>query len=193
MNPNDANTDLNAQLQARLKELPKVIQDAILSADVEQHLRDLATSHKLHLDQWQILEDEVMLTLLGFQQPEELEGNIAKEIGLPPEEARGLALDINHIVFEPIRKKLEQELEHPDAVPGELNASDAARAQMLDAAHAEDSPPSVTTAPVLPATPPNPAPEVKIARPTGSSAYQPGEASSIRKAVHDDPYREAPV
>ncbi|HWO07731.1 MAG TPA: hypothetical protein VNM40_04100 [Candidatus Paceibacterota bacterium] len=195
MNPNGQEFDV--QLQQRFKELPKVIRDAILSADVEKHLRDLANIHKLHLDQWQRLENEVMLTLLGFEQPEDLEGNIKSEIGLADDAAHSLALDINKIVFEPIRQKLEQNLEHPAARAESVTGAEAARAQILDE-QTEDAPntPPVaasTSTPVQPATPPPPPPDIKVARPSESTAYRPGEVSSERKNVHDDPYREPPV
>src|SRR3990167_1319619 len=95
--------ELDHKLQERFAQLPKVVQDAITSADVEKQLRTLANTHKLHLDQWQNLENEVMLTLLGFVDPEKLQENIQKEVGVSAEIATELAADISRIVFEPIR------------------------------------------------------------------------------------------
>src|SRR3989338_4659438 len=96
--------ELDKTLLARLKELPIVVQTAIESADVEQRLRDLANTHKLHVDQWQSLENEVMLTLLGFADPQELAENLKENVKVSGDVAALLAADISHIVFEPIRQ-----------------------------------------------------------------------------------------
>jgi hypothetical protein len=178
---------LDEQMQERFKQLPKVVQDAITSADVEKRLRELANTNKLHLDQWQDLENQVMLTLLGFQDADDLESNIKSEVGVPDEVAKALATDISKIVFEPIRQELERELEHPEAKEAQVSGVEAARTQILS----DEKLPA--TPPVLPATPPAVAPTEKAVRAPISEAYKAGEPSSARASVADDPYREAPV
>ena len=222
--------ELNEQIQERFKELPKVVQDAITSADVEKRMRVLADTHKLHLDQWQSLENEVMLALLGFQPVEDLQSNIKAEVGMTEEEAAALAADISKIVFEPIRGELERQLEHPEAKAEELTATESARKEILasetvTSAPVASSPVTVSVpigTPVVPpipqlstpiasgpnavapasatpapaAVPPttSPAPEpAKAARAPISETYKPGVASSERKDVHSDPYREPPA
>ena len=106
MNPQD--TELQQQLEERLKTLPQAVQNAIASSDLEKRLRELSDKQKLHIDQWQKLENEVMLTLLGFQQAENLENNLIREVGVTAEIARALAENINTIVFEPIRQELRE-------------------------------------------------------------------------------------
>ena len=44
-------------IEERISQLPQVVQAAIKSADLEKQLRKLADLHKLHLDQWQQLEN----------------------------------------------------------------------------------------------------------------------------------------
>ena len=198
--------ELDKKLIARLKELPKVLQDAIGSSNVEQHLHDLADTHKLHLDQWQQLENEVMLTLLGFEAPEKLAENLEQNVRVSREIASTLAADISRIVFEPIRQELERELEHPEAKEKEVSSVDAARTQMLGEKPEAGSPQPAAdsnqglatgsqlqaTSSVIPATPPPPPPAEKAIRMLASGAYVPGEASSLRRDIVDDPYRETP-
>lgn len=218
--------ELNEKLRERFKELPKVLQDAITSADVEKQLRELATKHKLHLDQWQLLENEVILTLIGFQPAEELADNLKKDLEMPEEMALALATDISAIVFEPVRQELERELEHPAAKEEKMSDVEVARMQILAdepvagsqqsiVNTSEESGPSATSYPpslgasngqrklqatssVVPATPPSPPPTEKVKRlpaqadGPASGAYKPGEPSTARKSVHDDPYREPP-
>lgn len=180
-----------------MAQLPPVVQRAIMSADVEKQLRSLAETHKLHLDQWQVLENLVMMTLLGIRQIEAMENNIQREVGVTVEVAEELTENINKIVFEPIREELERQLEHPEAKEKEVSGVEAARNQALAGAEVQpvvETPPAPPpTPPVQPATPPPPMPEAKVARPSDSSAYKPGETSAQRATVHDDPYREPPV
>src|SRR3989338_3995449 len=113
--------ELNQKLRERFAQLPKVIQTAITSADVQKQLRELADTNKLHIDQWQVLENEVMLTLLGFQPPEELAANLKADLEITDELAKELAEKISEIVFQPIRAELERELEHPDAKAADVS------------------------------------------------------------------------
>lgn len=191
MDPSKRN-DISAIVAARMAELPPVVRDAITSADLEKRLRALADSHKLHIDQWQKLENEVMLTLLGFQPIENLERNVRLEVGVSNEIAKALTADMTRIVFEPIRQELERQLEHPEAQEKEVNSVEAARNQALLGA-VEETKVSTPTPRVQPATPPASAPDVKVTRPSDSTNYRPGETSAQRAAVHDDPYREAPL
>ncbi|HVM73672.1 MAG TPA: hypothetical protein VMU13_02210 [Candidatus Paceibacterota bacterium] len=195
MEPEMKDTGLNAKLAERFKALPKPVQDAINSADVEEHLRSLATTHKLHLDQWQLLENEVMLTLLGFQNPAELQQSIKDDVGVTDEVATALAADISQVVFEPIREELERELEHPDAHAKESNGVEDVAAQAI----ASENQTVVSVAPTPPPMPPMPiaplptAPDMKSVRAQLPVAYKPGEVSVERKDVHNDPYRESPA
>lgn len=174
---------LKQQMRERFLNLPQPVREAITSADIEKQLRSLAEKHRLHLDQWDLLENEVMLTVLGFERPENLEHNLINEVGISTQEASTLATDINTIVFEPIRAELEKTLERPAATPEEEGAPVAGAAGQ---SVAEEKPA------VAPATPPAPKPETQVAKAPASGAYKPGEASSQRKSVHDDPYRELP-
>ena len=185
--------ELHEQIAARLKQLPQVVRDAITSADVEAHLRSLADSHQLHIDQWEILENEVMLTLMGFQRTEDLEKNIREGIDVKPEIAAELARDISEVVFAPIREELERQLEHPDAHAAQVSEIDAVRTQELgnSAQGAVATPSNIPATPqVQPATPPTPAPTEKAERAAISTTYTPQAPSHERKSVEGDPYRE---
>ncbi len=181
----DNELNIDQKLAERFKQLPKVVQEAITSAEVEKHLRALADTHKLHLDQWGKLENEVMLALLGFQPAEDLPKNIAAEVGVPTDIANALAADISKAVFEPIRQELERQLEHPDAQEAAVTDVDAARTQLLAAESVSQQPATA----IAPATPPQPAPEAKAVRAPAPAAYA-SVPSHERKTIDGDPYRE---
>ncbi len=180
----DDDKDFKGIIKERFKQLPKVVQDAITSADIEKHMRELANTHRLHLDQWETLENQVMLTLLGIEYSDDLEKNIKNEVGVDEATAKLLTEDISKIVFEPIRQELERQLEHPEAKAAVVSDVEAARTQVLG------NEARTVVPPVLPATPPAPPPTEKAVRAPVSEAYRAGEPSSARKAVEDDPYRE---
>lgn len=210
-----SDTEAEAFLTERFKELPKAVQNAILSADISKHLQELANTHQLHLDQWGVLEREVQLTLLGLQPLAELAQNLAEELKMPLEQTIPLAQDISTGVFEPIREELERQLEHPEAKEAQLSVVEAAREQALAAAAPENA--SATEMPrtipvqsaslsaeAAPATVPDaaqpvvvPAPAAPTAAPAPierasvvSASYGTGGASHERRDVEGDPYRE---
>jgi hypothetical protein len=204
----DEETEYQQLIKARMAELPQPVQDAINSADVTKRLRELATTHQLHLDQWDVLENEVRMTLLGVKDSGDLAKNIQSEVGVRPEVAEALADDISRVVFEPIRQELERQLEHPDAQAKVETGVESMAAQALsderqtEPADALDTEPIVAPEPVVapvtasgpaPLVSPPSAPETKAVRAPLSDAYKTGEASSERKDVHNDPYREAPT
>lgn len=184
------NKQLDDAMNERFKKLPKVVQDAITSAEVEKHLRELANAHKLHLDQWTALENEVMLALLGFEPATNLAANIKSEVGVDEAAAAALAADISKIVFEPIRGELERRLEHPEAEAEKQSGVDTVRDQMLSTASAQASTAPMPT-PVPEAPPQEPKPVQKVERaPLTSAAYAPRVPSHERKDIEGDPYRE---
>ncbi len=178
-------------IQERLSQLPKVVQDAIRSGNVTEHMRKLAEAHKLHLDQWQTLEQEVQFTLLGFQPAEELEQNIKNEVGVLDEVAHALTLDISHTVFEPIRQELERTLGNPEAKKVEVSDMEASRTQAI-AIEKKSATPEAAAAPktVAPATPPAPAPQGTAKRAPIADTYLSSSPSHERKVIEGDPYRE---
>lgn len=187
----DETQEILKTLNERFAQLPQVVQDAITSADVQKRLRALAETEKLHLDQWEELEHIVQMTLLGLESSEDLKKNIEKEVGVTPEIAATLAENVIKVVFEPIREELERQLEHPSAQQAVVSDIDTARDNALARKESATTAPPTPTAPsVEPGTPPSPAPAVTIARAPASGAYKPGEASTVRKSVVDDPYRE---
>ncbi len=177
MDKNINDKQLQDTLKQRFDQLPPLVQQAITSADLEQHLRELADTNKLHLDQWQLLENDVMLTLLGFQEPEELAGSLEKDLEIPRELADSLAANVSQIVFEPIRTELERELQ--------AIAPQKPKIEGVDTFFSRD-PASV----VAPGTPPPAPPTKRAARAPISASYAAQQPSHERPLIEGDPYRE---
>jgi hypothetical protein len=88
--------------------LPSVVQQAILSSDLEEKMRSLAQKHKIHFDKWTQLENEITYALFGITAPEDLTSNIEHHVGLSHEDALAINNAAVDIIFEPIRKQLQQ-------------------------------------------------------------------------------------
>jgi hypothetical protein len=179
------------KLKELFEQLPKPVQKAITSADVSKQLRELATKEQLHIDQLEALENEVLMALFGLRPIENIEENIKKNVGVSAEAAASIAGDISEIVFSPIREELERELEHPEAKERALSGVEASRTAELEKATQGETAPA--SALVQPATPPSAPLVEKAVRVPPSGTYKPGEVSTARKNVHEDPYREPPA
>jgi|SRR3989344_437964 len=185
---NDDHTQFQEAIRERFLQLPKVVQHAIVSADVSQHMRELAQKHSLHLDQWENLENEVQLTLLGVHPSEDLAKNIQSEVGVPTEVAAALADDISKTVFEPIRQELERQLESPNAVAKATSGVEDMRANIL-ADVAENRPVASSQKPVdtedVPATG-SPQPTA-IEDSVPATSYKPQATGSVAPATPPAP------
>lgn len=182
MTPQQTQTTVQQELAERFAQLPQSVQEAVTSAEVEKKLRALAQKHKLHLDQWVLLENEIMLTLLGLEDPENMATNIAKQVRVGADTAQAIVNDIATLVFAPIRQTLQQ------GAPGEGTRP------MVKSTVQSDSDglviPGQTPAPQE--TPSTIEASNTKNRPTdlSGSAYQTGTSSVARKNVVGDPYRE---
>ena len=115
-----------------------------------------------------------MLTLLGVEEPDRLVGNLTRSVGVDAETARKLADAVALSVFKPIRERLQgrtggTSVHRRETVP--VRAEPSARekreaAETLARAGAASGADGA------------------------SPAYAPGQKSSERKAVNEDPYRE---
>lgn len=113
----------NPVVKEAFERLPAVLRDAISSSDVQASLRKLADTYKLHLDKWDILENEIMMALLGITDPNRLMANIMQEVGLPKEQALAITKDVAAIVFDPIQSKLRAEVGEARSAVEEADAT----------------------------------------------------------------------
>lgn len=173
---------LDQELKTRFNELHPVVQQAIKSAELEQHLREVSQRYRLHLNQWQVLENEVMMALLGVTSVDELAENIQQEVEIDGDLAQQIADDIFERVFRPIRSAMEQSLQQDGtaAVPTE-------REPVQTIGSAKETALPEDPAPEQPAS--TGSDEAKKSRPS-STEYEPGKTSTTRRNIEDDPYRE---
>lgn len=105
MPENSANSIAN-QIEQRMAELPQDVRDVVNSAQLGTNLRAIGQAHGLHIDQIAVLEDEVMLVMLGFFEPEDFNNQIATQLRLSTLDATAIAQEINQVIFLPIRESM---------------------------------------------------------------------------------------
>ena len=175
--------DTQKKIEARLAELPQDIQEAVLSAELGSRIQTIGAMHQLHVDQVGTLEEEVMLTMLGFSNPATFAEQLMEELHTTPELAAQIAQDVTQSVFLPIRESMQSFMTaHPE---GKSEEKTSAPLQKPDLSTLEILAPKQL--PELPQA------EVALSQTTSVSAPQPinGEQQKPR-GYSADPYREPP-
>lgn len=164
--------DAKQEIEKRLAELPEDVRNAVLSADLGRNVQAIGQAHHLHIDQIGKLEDETMLVMLGFFDPEQFNVQIEQQLLVPAADAAAIASEINTNIFLPIRESLKRFMEEKkDATPAV---------------------PAVQTPPPMPAVVPTPAPQTPPAVPVIPKADTALTEPTVVKPLpyKNDPYRE---
>ena len=104
--PENSADSIQNQIEQRMAELPQDVRDVVLSSQLGERLREIGQKHGLHIDQIGVLEDEVMLVMLGFFEPEDFNNQIANQLHLSTLDATAIAQEINQVIFLPIRESM---------------------------------------------------------------------------------------
>lgn len=173
------NEELQKQIEERIAKLPEDIQLAIASNDLGKHIQTIGQRHQLHIDQMEMLQDEVMLVMLGFVNPEDFTAQLQEQVRIPGEKARGITTDIQNEIFMPVRESMKSLI--PDEVstvpvPAPLPAKPPEKPTEL-APNAEMHPADIVLTQKTVSMPPIPVPQ-KTPEPPKPAQYK------------TDPYRE---
>ena len=121
-------THTNEEIMESYQNLPKDIQDAILSVDTADIIREIGENHKLMIDKIGELADETGLVMLGFTHPSEFIPHLSERLDVDRMLAREIAEEINTKIFFPIRENLKkihamEETQLAEEMPSELKIS----------------------------------------------------------------------
>lgn len=160
----DMEDDITKKVQERYAELPPDIRQAVEAADLDTRVQTIGAKHRLHLDQMGVLQDEVLLVMLGFETPEKFVDAVVRATNISREEAAAIATDINTEVIDPIRESLKK-----------FTASKA------------------TPTPAVPAAPAAPAPVTPAPKPQVPMAPHPHDLMLVEKTVTTPPAPKTPT
>ena len=128
------------QFLEQFKKLPKDLQDAITSNDIDVVMREIAKRRHLHIDQAGELADEVGLVLLGVVHPGDFLEDVLFRLKVDKKMAAEIVADVNEYIFKEVRESLMR-IHHIDSmVPSGFN--DLNSMKMKQSEGAEETIPS---------------------------------------------------
>ncbi len=104
----DSDQNIDTQIKERFHELPKALQEAIVSSDLSEKIKFIVNKHSLLIDEAGILEREILFVLLGLESSSDFVSNVSKEINLTTEEATLIAVDVNNSIFNEVKTHLKE-------------------------------------------------------------------------------------
>lgn len=93
---------------AVMQTLPPVIRDYLVQGKYTAVAVSLTAKYKLRIDQAGVLEREIMLLLMGIEDPAEFTMALAEEAQLDKDTVDKISQEINERIFIPLRKEEEQ-------------------------------------------------------------------------------------
>jgi hypothetical protein len=96
------------QYKKQYSVLPPVIKDFMAKEETIEKILDIGKKYNLHIDQLQILNEEVGLVLHGLEKPGNFINNLRKYLGLSEDIANLITYDLNQQIFAEIRGELEK-------------------------------------------------------------------------------------
>ncbi len=103
---NNQNQENNEVVIERFKELPKVIQDAIVNSKWEQKIRAIAERNNLVIGDANILETETLLVMLGVTSPSKYAEKLKVELKLDDEKLNNIIASVEEEIFRNIKDRL---------------------------------------------------------------------------------------
>ncbi len=165
MNPDQSTATLDESIKQVMQTLPPPIRNYLGQGKYSVVAQRLVVTYGLHIDQGTILEREIMLLLMGIENPDEFVQALAQEAKLDQETINGIAQDVNAQIFVPLREEMQKAATAPQSPPTPMQPP--ARPVVLPPHYAPPRPVQAASIVkrVMPAPPPAPRMNIPPARP----------------------------
>ncbi|MFA6554435.1 MAG: hypothetical protein WCS89_02910 [Candidatus Paceibacterota bacterium] len=104
------------EIQAQFEKLPKELQSAITSPEINETIQNVAKKYSLQVDQLGELVDLIGLIMLGIISSKNFIKEFSNETGLSEDISKAIAEDINREVFDKIRSYIRETDEEKNAI-----------------------------------------------------------------------------
>ena len=94
-------------IRAVMQTLPPVLRKYLADGKYTPVAKSLAIKYGLHIDQAGVLEREIMLILMGIENPEEFAKSLTTEASIPEGTVRNIMTDVNAQIFVPLREQMK--------------------------------------------------------------------------------------
>lgn len=197
MEPPRQELSLDESIKEVMQTLPPPIRNYLAQGKYTTVAKGLMVKYRLHIDQTAIVEREIMLLLMGIEDPAEFAKTLAEEAKLDQQTVNSIVQDVNAQIFVPLRDEMRK---GPTATPQPTQPVKTVIQQQTQSAAAQ--PPRVNvplqspTLPKTPATAPVYAPltkfphlQNKIPKPSFlASSFQPPASRLLED--HEEPHIE---
>lgn len=106
--PQESSLTLEQSVAQVLQTLPPPIRTYLQSGQHSLVAQDLMNRYRLHADQAAILEREVMLLIMGLEEPQEFEDALVHEASIPIEMVAQINEELNKSIFIPLRDQMRK-------------------------------------------------------------------------------------
>lgn len=108
MDQNQSNLTFEDSIKEVMQTLPPVIRDYLAQGKYTPIAKSLMTKYNLRIDQGGVLEREIMLLLMGVENPDEFTQALVEEARLDEQTVSNIIKDVNNQIFAPLRKEEEK-------------------------------------------------------------------------------------
>lgn len=109
MNQDQPELTLEESIKQVMQTLPPIIRDYLTQGKYTAVAKDMMAKYSLRIDQGGVLEREIMLLLMGIENPDEFSKSLAEEAKLEQKTINGIVQDINEQIFVPLREQMRRE------------------------------------------------------------------------------------
>ncbi len=95
-------------VQAVISDLPVPIRTFLTDGSVENAAQTITQKNHLHADQGTVIERELLLTLMGIQDPASLPETLSKDAALDEQVLPAILRDMDEIVFTPLHNAMRE-------------------------------------------------------------------------------------
>lgn len=114
MNQDQSGLTLEESIKQVMQTLPPIIRDYLSQGKYTPVAKDMMAKYGLRIDQGGVLEREIMLLLMGIEDPAEFSKTLAEEARLDQKTVNDIMQDINEQIFIPLREEMRK---RPVTVP----------------------------------------------------------------------------
>lgn len=101
-------SELEQNIAQVMQMLPPPVRQYLASGTYSVVAKDLTIKHGLHMDQGSILEREIMLLLMGIENPSEFMEALTSEAAIPQPVVKDIMLEINQKIFTPLQEEMRK-------------------------------------------------------------------------------------
>ena len=179
------NIEARKLIQEQYAKLPPGLQRAIQASNLHEKIIHIGQEHQLHVDQLQQLEDETLLLMMGFTDPDDFVDALTNELHLEQVKALGISNDIGQDILLPIRESLKQ----TDMTLTQTQPSPVEKSVVMPSKAAAMALGRTTGETAQPASPKAPAPQ-QTAQPQAQITASGGAPQNAVVPVSADPSRQ---